>query len=123
MEKRMEYFRIHANYIGRTGKPVGVFGACHHLKRAGRLTPEETRLFEETDAWYIEHLPEPPFYKEGNPLKAITWFKDTPEVRMFVKRLDPLVALLRKYGIDYSISKTTEPGEIVYEDDFQVATV
>lgn len=67
----MEYFRIHVTYCGKTGKPVGIFGACHHLKRAGRLTPEEAKLFEETDTWYIEALPEPPFYKDGNPQKAI----------------------------------------------------
>jgi hypothetical protein len=119
----MEYFRIHVTYCGKTGKPVGIFGACHHLKRAGRLTPEEAKLFEETDTWYIEALPEPPFYKDGNPQKAIVWFKDTDEVREVVKRLNPLVDLLNKYGVKNMVSRTTAPGEIIYEDQYQVAVI
>ena len=119
----MEYFRIHVTYSGKTGKPVGIFGACHHLKRAGRLTPEEVKLFEDTDAWYIQALPEPPFYRDGNPQKAITWFKDTEEVRRLVEHLNPLIDLLRKCGVDHKISRTSSPGEIIYEDSYQVAVV
>ncbi|MDX9979174.1 MAG: hypothetical protein RBU25_03905 [Lentisphaeria bacterium] len=119
----MEYFRIHATYCGRTGKPVGIFGACHHLKRAGRLTPEEAALFEEIDTWYTEVLPEPPFYKDGNPRKAIVWFKDTQEVRQLALRLDPLVGLLDKYGVANQVSRTTTPGTIIYEDQYQVAVI
>lgn len=119
----MQYFRIHATYTGLTGKPVGIFGACHHLKRAGRLTPEEAKLFEETDDWYLEHLPEPPFYKDGNPQKAITWFKDTPAVHELAAKLDPLIALLRKYEVEYAVSRTSDPGIVIYEDEFQVATI
>ena len=39
----MKYFRIHVTYKGKTGKPVGLFGACNHLKRAGKLTPTDVR--------------------------------------------------------------------------------
>lgn len=119
----MEYFRIHVTYTGKTGKPVGIFGACHHLKRAGKLSPEEAKVFEDIDAWYTEVLPEPPFYKDGNPRKAITWFKDTDEVRSLVQKLNPLVDLLTKYGVEHTTSRTADPGEIIYEDAFQVAVI
>ena len=119
----MKYFRLHVTYKGKTGKPVGIFGACHHLKRAGRLTADEVILFEEIDAWYTENLLEPPFYAKGNLQKAITWFKDTPEVHTFVKGLDPLLDLLKKYGVEHKISWTTNPGEIIYEDEYQVAVI
>jgi len=49
---KMEYFRIHVTYSRKTGKPVGIFGASHHLKRAEKSTPEEVKLFEDIDAWY-----------------------------------------------------------------------
>ena len=117
----MEYFRIHAHYSGRTGKPVGVFGACHHLMMAGKLSDEEKQMFLDINAWYLEHLPEPPFYKDGNPDKAVCWFKDTEEVRLLTERLNPLVDLLRKHEIDCRVTRTTEPGTIIYEDDYQVA--
>jgi hypothetical protein len=117
----MEYFRIHVTYCGTTGKPVGIFGACHHLKRAERLTAEEAALFEEIDSWYTSVLPEPPLYAQGNPQKAITWFKDTEEVRSLVERLSALVELLEKHGVPCRVSRTTTPGTIVYEDAYQVA--
>jgi hypothetical protein len=119
----MEYFRIHATYSGKTGKPVGIFGACHHLKRAGKLSPEEIKLFENIDKWYTENLPEPPLYEDGNQQKAITWFKDTEEVRELVQGLNPLIGLLEKYRVEYKISRTTNPGEIIYEDQYQVAVI
>jgi hypothetical protein len=119
----MKYFRVHIKFTGQTGKPVGVFGACHHLKRIDRLTPAETKLFEDIDSWYIDNLPTPPFYEEGNPQKAITWFKDTPEVQALVRRLDPLIDLLKKYDVEPKTSWTTDPGEIIYEDAYQVAVV
>ena len=110
-------------YCGKTGMPVGIFGACHHLKRAGKLSLEEVQLFEEIDAWYTERLPEPPFYRDGNPQKAITWFKDTETVRELVQDLDPLIALLEKHGVNHLTTRETEPGMIIYEDEFQIATV
>ena len=119
----MNYFRLHVSYTGKTGKPVGIFGACHHLKRFGKLSSEEQKLFEEVDAWYTEHLPEPPFYKNGNPQRAIAWFKDTPEERKLTQRLTPLVELLQKYRDDYTVTRSSASGEIVYEDDFQIATL
>ncbi len=119
----MEFFRIHVTYAGKTGKPVGLFGACHHLKRAGKLTSDEAKLFEEIDEWYTRRLPEPPFYSAGNPRKAITWFKDTPKVRALTEGLSPLISLLEKHDVAYEISRTANPGEVIYEDEFQVATV
>jgi hypothetical protein len=119
----MHYFRIHVHYNGSTGKPLGIFSACHHLRRAGALTQEDARLFEEIDNWYKEHLPEPPFYKDGNPRKAIMWFKDTPAARELVGKLDVLTALLDKYRVAHETSWTDDPGEIIYEDEYQVAVV
>jgi len=119
----MNYFRMHVSYSGKTGKPVGIFGACHHLNRAEELTPEEATLFREIDEWFTEYLPEPPFYKEGNPRKAVTWFKDTPEVAVLVQRLTPLVELIQKYRDDYTVSRSTTPGEIIYEDELQIAVL
>lgn len=71
---------------------------------------------DHVDAWYTKHLPEPPFYKEGNPLNAVTWFKDTAEVRQ-------LVELLKRYRDDYTVTRSADPGQVVYEDDYQIATV
>ena len=117
----MRYIRIQARYTGRTGKPVGVFTACHHLKRKGNLTEEEARLFEEIDGWFDIHLPTPPFYEDGNKQGAKTWFKST--ATGMLRELDPLLALLIKYDVAFDVVETDDPGSIVYEDDWQVGTV
>ena len=117
----MKYFRIHVSYTGKTGKLVGIFGACWHLKQAGKLLAEEIQLLEDIDAWYDEYLPNPAFYDDGNPQKAITWFKDTPDARQLAERLSQLTQLLDKYEVPYKESRTSDPGAIIYEDEYQVA--
>ena len=112
---------IHVSYTGKTGKPVGLFGACWHLKQAGELSDKEVQLLEDMDAWYDEHLPNPPFYDDGNPQKAITWFKDTPKARQLAERLSHLTRLLDKYEVPYTESQTSDPSTIIYEDEYQVA--
>jgi hypothetical protein len=115
------YFRIQSRHHGRTGKPVGIFGSCHHLVRNGAFTPEECATFAAIDAWFTEHLPEPPFYQLGNPDNAITWFKHG-RVDHFLERLTPLLALLRKRAMPFDTIFTDFPGEIIYEDPYQIAT-
>ncbi|MCL2648060.1 MAG: hypothetical protein FWD61_13790 [Phycisphaerales bacterium] len=118
----MEYTRIQVGYNARTtGRPAGVFAACHHLRRDGRLVPHEDQLFEEINQWFKRNLIEPQFYKVGNPEKAISWFK--PAGNHFVDRLRPLVELLALKGVAVEIIRTEFPGRIIYEDDFQVGAV
>lgn len=117
----MTYVRIQTTYCGKTGKPVGIFGACHHLRRRGVLTAEEDALFRQIDDWFIEHLPQPPFYMLGNPDKAITWFKAS--ATDMLERLTPLVKILETHNVVYDLVRTDNPGRIIYEDAFQVAVV
>ena len=117
----MKYVRVQARYAGRTGKPVGVFTACHHLNRRGILTAEEARLFKNIDTWFDLYLPNPPFYQGGNRIRGITWFKSSA-TRM-LRELVPLLALLTKYDIPFDVVETGDPGCIVYEDEWQVGTV
>jgi hypothetical protein len=120
----MNYFRIHTIYDSiSTGKPAGIFAVMHRLRREGRLSEEEVRLFEEINAWYKENLPEPAFYKDGNPQKAICWFKDTPEVNRLLEHLSPLIDVLNKHGVENTVTRTAKPGQVVYEDGFQVPTL
>jgi hypothetical protein len=118
----MKYIRIQTRYLGKLGKPVGIFGACHHLQRAGKLTIDEAALFKSIDDWFIANLPLPYFYADGNAIKAITWFKKDETVEMIL-RLQPLVKLLEKYNVDYDLIESDEPGTKVYEDEYQVGTI
>ena len=64
----------------------------------------------------------PPFYKNDNPEKAITWFKDTPEGNDIYKQMTFYRDMAKKYNLELYMSECDfAPGEIIYEDSFQIA--
>ncbi|NJP94053.1 hypothetical protein HCN51_32245 [Nonomuraea sp. FMUSA5-5] len=115
------YVRFQVRYYGRLGVPVGIFAACHHLRRAGRLTPADDRLFTEVDGWFIARLPYPPFYADGNTVRAVPWFK--PGAAALIAALAPLEDLLRRYAVPYDVVRSPDPGTIIYEDEFQIGVL
>jgi len=122
-----KYIRIQARYTGRTGKPCGVFAANWHLLYADRFSPEDKELFLETEKWFREKLPVPPFYdkdnpEKNNPQKATTWFK-TEAIDKYEEQILVLTGLLEKHDVDYDVVYTDFVGEIIYEDDDQVAVI
>jgi hypothetical protein len=117
-----KYMRIQGREISyQTKKPCGVFSLNHRRIREGVYSEADAQLFHQTDDWFKEALPQPPFYDEGNPQRAITWFK-TEAFSVFAEKTETMLGLLDKYGVVYDILYTDHPGRIIYEDDFQVAT-
>lgn len=115
----MKYMRIQGredSYI--TKYPKGIFALCWNLIRDEILTPEEKDLFISIDDWFKEVLPEPE--PCVNNEKVITFFKCGSSDEMYEK-LKPAIALLDKYNKPYDIVYTNFVGEIVYEDDWQIA--
>lgn len=121
-----KYIRIQTRYCGKTGKPVGIFAACWHLlegtMRDDALSEEDKEIYLAIRNWFEENLPNPPYYEEGNTIKAITWFKKDSSKEM-LERLQPLVDLLEKYNVEYDVVYSDDVGEIIYEDDYQVAVI
>ena len=69
-------------------------------------------------------LPVPPFYKDGNPQRATTWFKDNPQGNDIYKQMTFYRAMAAKYGLKLYRSECSElPGQVIYEDDFQIAVI
>ena len=88
---------------------------------AGIISDEETAEYWKNRAYFEKVLPVPPFYDEGNPDKAITWFKDTPEGNRIYSEMTFYHEMARKYGTQLYMSEYDEnPGKIIYEDDFQI---
>ena len=119
----MRYYLIHTADIAYiTQQPRGIFTAIGNLVYAGFLSEEETAEYWKNRAYFEKVLPVPPFYEEGNPDKAITWFKDTPEGNQIYSEMTFYREMARKYGTQLYMSECDEiPGEIIYEDDFQSA--
>lgn len=119
----MKYFRIHSSDIAYlTQQPRGIFIAIWKLSEAKLLTEEEEEEYQRNYKYFEEVLPVPPYYDKGNPDKAVTWFKDTEEGKRIWDEMIFYRRMASKYGLKLYISETDEiPGEVVYEDDFQIA--
>lgn len=121
-ESRKSFVRLQATYRGRLGVEVGIFVALDHLRRADRLTQDEEELYFEIDDWFRAQLPNPPFYENGNTIGAVTWFK-RPTSGEMLTRLEPLCRILDRYGVPWVAAETSDPGTVVYEDEFQVGVI
>ena len=121
--QNMMYYRIHtADIAWITQQPRGLFTAIGKLVDAKTLTEEETAEYWKNREYFEKVLPVPPFYEQGNPDHATTWFKDTPQGNDIYRQMNFYRKMAKKYGLKLYMSKCTEvPGEIIYEDDFQIA--
>ena len=121
----MNYFRIHTSDIAwLTKKPRGIFTTVGKLVEAKILTEEETAEYWKQRAYFEKVLPVPSFYEQGNPDHAITWFKDTPQGQDIWRQLTFYREICSKYGIKlYKTECTTLPGQVIYEDEFQIAVI
>lgn len=120
-----KYVRIQGREIAyRTQKPVGVFVLNWRRIRDNVYSPEDVQIYHDTHRWFLENLPEPPFYGNDNenPQGAVTWFKTESSGEM-LERIQPLLDLLDRYGVPYDIVYTDYVGRIVYEDEWQVGVI
>ena len=119
----MKYFRVHtADMAWITKQPRGLFTAIGKLVDAKTLTEEEEKEYWKNREYFEKVLPVPPFYEQGNPDGAITWFKDTPQGNDIFRQMTFYRAMAKKYGLKLYISECEElPGTVIYEDDFQIA--
>ncbi|MBO4858392.1 MAG: hypothetical protein J5527_07750 [Treponema sp.] len=119
----MTYFRIHTADIAYiTQQPRGLFTAIGKLVDAKTLSEKEIAEYWKNREYFEKVLPVPPFYDKGNPDKAITWFKDTPQGNDIYRQMTFYRSMAKKYGLKLYMSQCTElPGEVIYEDDFQIA--
>jgi hypothetical protein len=69
--------------------------------------------------WFNENLTRPGLPdREG---RSIFWFRD--DAQAVVSRAWELIAILRDEGMGVCMRRTREPGQIVYEDDLQIAAI
>ncbi|MCL8024369.1 hypothetical protein [Nocardioides bruguierae] len=119
---RESFVRVQATYRGRLGVEVGIFVAVDHLRRAGRLSPEETERYLEIDDWFDAHLPHPGFYADGNTIGAVTWFREPVPAEM-ADQVSALRAILDTHGVAHEEVRSVDPGTEVYRDAYQVGVL
>ncbi len=118
MALHFKYVRIQGRELApntMTGK--GVFSMCWKMIQEDNMEEEDADLYREIDDWFAKELPWPPQCK--NQEQVICWFKTENSDEM-LKMIRPALWLLEKYNHDYFLVYTNTPGEIVYEDQYQV---
>ena len=120
MSLEFKYVRIQGRELARnTMQGKGVFSMCWQLIQNQIMDEEDADLYREIDSWFAEHLPWPPQCKRQEPV--ICWFK-TENSEEMLKMIGPALWLLDRYHHPYYLVYTNSPGEIVYEDQYQIAT-
>jgi len=115
-----KYMRIQGKELARnTLQGKGIFSMCWQLIQKDVMIGEDAELFREIDAWFAENLPWPEQCKNREPV--ICWFK-TENTAEMMKMIRPAMWLLERYNHPYFVVYTNTPGEIVYEDHYQVVT-
>ena len=121
----MKYFRVHTKGIAYiTQQPRGIFTAIGKMVDLKILTIEEEKEYWKNREYFEEVLPVPPFYDQGNPDKATTWFKDNEKGNGIYRQMDFYRNMAAKYGLELYRSECEQlPGDVIYEDDFQIAII
>ena len=118
MNMKFKYVRIQGQELAaNTMYAKGIFSMCWQLIQNDVMDEEDVGLFKEIDSWFSENLPWPPPCK--NQEKVVCFFK-TENSEEMLKMIRPALWLLEKYNHPYFLVYTNTPGEIVYEDKFQI---
>ena len=114
-----KYVRIQGKELAKnTMHAKGIFSMCWQMIQQDVMTGEDADLFREIDSWFAENLPWPPPCKKQEPV--VCWFK-TENAEEMLKMIRPAMWLLERYNHPYYVVYTNTPGEIVYEDKYQIA--
>ena len=115
-----KYVRIQGQELAvNTLYAKGIFSMCWQLIQNDVMSEEDAGLFHEIDAWFAENLPWPEQCKNREPV--ICWFK-TENSEEMLRMIRPAMWLLERYNHPCFMVFTNTPGEIVYEDKYQIAT-
>lgn len=118
--EKFKYIRIQGQeLVENTMYAAGVFSMCWSLVQNDKMEAEDADLFIEIDKWFADKLPFPPQCK--NQEKVVCFFK-AENTKEMLNMIYPALWLLDRYHHPYFVVYTnTLPGEIVYEDQYQVA--
>jgi hypothetical protein len=101
---------------------TGIITTARELRDDGGLHDHEVEWLNEIFDWFNTNLPCPPFSEKLESghwtSDAVAWFR--PTAGEAVRRMWEIVAILKEHGIPVQFVRTADPGEIVYQDEYQV---
>ncbi|MFE0405578.1 hypothetical protein ACFW19_27265 [Streptomyces nigra] len=122
----VQYLRFQSPHRNDRGRFTGVFGLVNNLAREGRLSEEQEAFRRLNNNWYDAAYADPStvdatvYDEEVNP-GAAAWFK--PSATHLLARVPGYLEILAAHGVDCQVLRSTDPGQVVYEDDVQIVVV
>lgn len=101
-----------------SGHTSGVLVAAHTLRDEGDLTADEHLDLRAALSWFNKHLFVPAVLERPEHRRAISWFK--PAADEAIRRMWHLKGLLDLHGCHVEVLRTSDPGTVVFEDDWQI---
>ena len=99
---------------------TGVVTSLRILGEEGRLPHYQLEYSLELFDRLNDGLPCPPFKESEWDADCISWFKDTAPAQEWISVFRDLIAILEDSDVEVGTLTTDRPGEIVYEDDYQI---
>lgn len=107
----------------RTGQSTGLMTLAYALRDSGDLNIADTDQLHAHLGWIQRNVPVPtrfarrrnPYHKETH---GVSWAKATAVE--FVRHMHAIADILGRYDTGVDIVRTSRPGYVVYEDDWQV---
>jgi hypothetical protein len=120
------YVRFQGTTRSERGHFPGVFALVNGLAREGRLTEEQERFRRTNNDWYDANYVnpsdiDPTVYDPHLNPGAVAWFKMSSAD--LIKRVDGYLEVLAAHGVGCERAESSEPGTIIYEDQYQVVVV
>jgi len=115
----MKYVRFQSQLINRgTPSKLGIFQIAFRVRDAHETSVQDANAISRQIEWLKSHLHSPDL-DDRYDYRAIFWFKDIAHEPL--KRIWAIKPYVESYGYWIDIVKTWTPGQIIYEDGWQIA--
>ena len=114
---RTTYLRFAVGRVHEISRQqLGVFQAAYQLRNASGHGSDVGRMLRPLFGWFGDNLRAPKVTS-----RAVFWFK--ADAAPCIRRIWQMIHVLTSHDNVVWMMRCEEPGQIVYEDDFQVAAV
>ncbi|MCR9080527.1 MAG: hypothetical protein NXH78_15640 [Hyphomonadaceae bacterium] len=114
----MKYVRFQSlQPCSGTPSKLGIFQIAFRVRNLKDVRAYDADAITRQMAWLQKHLHSPDM--SDSTYRAIFWFKDTAHEPL--RRVWAMKPFLEAYGYWIEVVKTWDPGNILYEDGWQVA--
>jgi hypothetical protein len=118
---------LSTRFINKQDKPqTGIFNAAEFIWDDNSTSDVDERLLKDIYAWFKQNLDVPKHFHSdyrtiGWERNALSWFKDSAKEHIIKMR--DLIEILERYDLIVERIATKHPGQIVYEDDYQISAI